>query len=291
MTEEWTHNLAFPVYTVIFFAIFFCYARWSLKRKNKRTPFSENYKLLRGPGEGEQRAIQTAEENLFGEIWFAALVPLVIVWVFSMVIVDLNFEWSTIALILLLASFVISLCGSILWLMGRINNLRNHRLGYFGERLIAEVLEPLKSEGCRIFHDVPGSGFNIDHVVVAPTGIFAIETKTRRKPKDGSGDPIYVAEGKLVTPWKNGHDNFIQAKRQALWLEREMQNTFKMNIPVQAVLTYPYWYTKPYRGEVWVLFHDFIVNDILNCKSDGLRPSQIHIIASRLEQLCRDVEY
>src|ERR1700759_800332 len=46
----------------------------------------------------------------------------------------------------------------------------NHHLGWFGERIPPEDLEPLKTQGWRIFHDVPGERggheFNVDHVLV-----------------------------------------------------------------------------------------------------------------------------
>jgi hypothetical protein len=33
-----------------------------------------------------------------------------------------------------------------------------------------------------VFHDIPCTGFNIDHVVICQHGVFAIETKTLSKP-------------------------------------------------------------------------------------------------------------
>jgi len=54
--------------------------------------------------------------------------------------------------------------------------------GFDGERYVGEALTPLVAQGFEIYHDVPFEGFNIDHVPVGPPGIFAVETKTRRKP-------------------------------------------------------------------------------------------------------------
>jgi hypothetical protein len=41
-------------------------------------------------------------------------------------------------------------------------------------------------DGARIFHDIPGDGFSLDHVVISTHGLFVIETKTwsKRSPDD-----------------------------------------------------------------------------------------------------------
>ena len=58
-----------------------------------------------------------------------------------------------------------------------------HRLAHEAEQAVAEALQELPDD-YHVFHDLEFPGFNIDHVVVAPTGVFSIETKTRRKPID-----------------------------------------------------------------------------------------------------------
>jgi hypothetical protein len=54
--------------------------------------------------------------------------------------------------------------------------------GAAGERHVARLLEPLVQQGWGVNHDlrIPGSTANIDHVVVGPPGIFAIDTKNYR---------------------------------------------------------------------------------------------------------------
>ena len=54
--------------------------------------------------------------------------------------------------------------------------------GFAGERAVAEELNQLIRAGCYVFHDVPMAPYgNIDHVLVTPKGIYAVETKARRK--------------------------------------------------------------------------------------------------------------
>ena len=56
---------------------------------------------------------------------------------------------------------------------------RHFNRGERGERHVADMLEELRSEGYKPVHDIVGNGFNIDHVIVGPGGVFAIETKYR----------------------------------------------------------------------------------------------------------------
>lgn len=59
---------------------------------------------------------------------------------------------------------------------------RRIKLGRDGEKAVGQYLERLRENGARVFHDIVGDGFNVDHVVVASQGIFVIETKTLSKP-------------------------------------------------------------------------------------------------------------
>lgn len=60
--------------------------------------------------------------------------------------------------------------------------LRALRQGLEGEQAIGQFLERLREHGYSVFHDVVGSGFNIDHVLIGPGGVFTIETKTWSNP-------------------------------------------------------------------------------------------------------------
>jgi len=67
---------------------------------------------------------------------------------------------------------------------------KNWDLGRMGEIEVSNFLDECRKEGWDIFNDIQcesdGKKFNIDHVIVSPHGIFAIETKTLRKPIVGN---------------------------------------------------------------------------------------------------------
>ena len=68
------------------------------------------------------------------------------------------------------------------------------RTGADGEDQTARALAELEAEGFIVLHDrrQPGSSANIDHVIVGPTGVFVVETKSYSGPLSIRGDDVYV---------------------------------------------------------------------------------------------------
>ncbi len=156
--------------------------------------------------------------------------------------------------------FSIVAAGTVLYAIFRIRRalpkLRNLRLGLEGERVVGQFLERCREQGFVVFHDVVGSGFNIDHVLVGPAGVFAIETKTWSKPT--SGRPCIEFDGEFikrvgVTP---DRDPVIQAKAQASWLRSVLQETTGKSFPVHPVIVFPGWFIENTNNSfksIWVL--------------------------------------
>jgi ABC-type antimicrobial peptide transport system permease subunit len=59
--------------------------------------------------------------------------------------------------------------------------------GFHGECISENLLSVLMLDGYRVFHDLQFEGLNIDHALVGPAGVFAVETKLR---KSGSRSKI-----------------------------------------------------------------------------------------------------
>src|SRR5262249_37161947 len=154
---------------------------WLTARKKDRPP--EKFKLLRSPGESQRRRVQRTDENLFVYVFGGAFVPLVIASVVLSLAIRLPKRLVPMGAAVAAILFIAGTVCAVIVLLRFLNRRRNDLLGYLGERTVAEWLEPLKSDGYRIFHDVPCEGrkknFNIDHVVVGPSGVAAIEVKTR----------------------------------------------------------------------------------------------------------------
>ncbi len=89
---------------------------------------------------------------------------------------------------------------------------RNLNRGERGELIVAEQLEELRAQGFRCFHDIVRDGFNIDHVVVGPPGVFAVETKFR----SGFGEIEFRnGQGVFIGGRAEEHDSLKQARGAA----------------------------------------------------------------------------
>jgi Nuclease-related domain len=132
------------------------------------------------------------------------------------------------------------------------------RLGRDGERQVAQILDLLREDGFLFIHDLPADGFNLDHIVIGPTGVFVVETKTRNRSVHRSGTEAHITiQGDVL--WCEGQpmqgDAIQQAKAEARWLETLLNRLLDESIPVQPAVTFPGWFVscdRPYDQAVWV---------------------------------------
>jgi hypothetical protein len=93
-----------------------------------------------------------------------------------------------------------------------LRKFRNLNRGERGEMKVAEVLDQLRSLGYRSFHGLSYVGYDIDHVVVGPAGVFVIETKFR----SGYGEIQFRnGDGLFVGGRKEEDDPLKQARSNA----------------------------------------------------------------------------
>jgi hypothetical protein len=118
--------------------------------------------------------------------------------------------------------------------------LRPLKLGRNGERAVGQYLEGFRAYGGRVFHDVLGDGFNVDHVLICPQGIYAIETKTWSKP--WSTAKIANRGGKLLKAgFTPDRDPIAQASAAARWLQDNLENKNGRRFEVLGVVAIPGW--------------------------------------------------
>ena len=60
--------------------------------------------------------------------------------------------------------------------------------GYVGERDVADALRAALGDDCYLIHDIDLGAGNVDHVVVAPAGIYTVETKASGRQVETSLD-------------------------------------------------------------------------------------------------------
>lgn len=120
---------------------------------------------------------------------------------------------------------------------------RRYKQAIRAEQAVAQELSASLAGDNRIIHDVQAGDFNIDHVVITPAGVFAVETKSRLKPPAGNGTPKVKYNGRqLEFPEWTETKPLEQASRQAKWLADYLQKATGESYPVTAVLALPGWY-------------------------------------------------
>ncbi|GJM24502.1 MAG: hypothetical protein DHS20C16_09170 [Phycisphaerae bacterium] len=67
-------------------------------------------------------------------------------------------------------------------------------------------MEQTREKGYRVYHDIQCDGFNIDHVLIGPGGVFVIETKTASKPTKGNATIKYDGESTRIVAYEPERD-------------------------------------------------------------------------------------
>jgi hypothetical protein len=297
----WQHVLALAGYSALFLACLIGLLWWRKKNRKTRRPLPEQLRLLRGPGESQLKIVREFEEGFPFAMVFSALLPAMIGFALLYFAMQLPRPMLATGFVVSLLAFAICFFIALRKLAAAIQENGNRYLGYFGERFVAEHLEPLKIQGWRIFHDVPGEvdgrQFNIDHVAVGPQGVFVIETKTRRKGKARPGyeDHKVAFDGReLDWPWGRDAHGLDQAERNAVWLAATIKKETGERMHVSPVLALPGWWVdyKPSReSRLAKVTNPKGLPKLLTNGPVILSDQQIEAVAAKLDARCRDVEY
>lgn len=285
------------IYIVLFLVVVTSIGLWQRSRRRERAPVE--FKLLRGPGETLRRRLAEFDEKLVYCVIGSALAP--VIAAYSVLFLSVKLLPKDLHLYGLIGSgavFVISVVLAGRWLWSKVVEYKNYQLGYLGERTVAESLMPLLALGYQVFHDVPAESgarkFNLDHVVVGPTGLFLIETKTRRKgrARPGFKDHEVTYDGQqLIWPWAEDRHGLEQAQAEARWLSDWIRQITGINVGAKPVLALPGWYVKCIaRGPVNVVNAKGLVSAIKGRGGIELTSEQIDLISRQLDARCRDVE-
>lgn len=131
------------------------------------------------------------------------------------------------------------MAGALIFIRRQDRVIERLSLAATGEIAVAEVLDRLRASGGRVFHHMlPGNSKigDIDHILVHPSGVYVIETKTINPENDKSAKvPFNV--------WKR-HDGKRsageQARDAAVWVAAQTEAALGRRLWIQAVLCYPF---------------------------------------------------
>lgn len=271
---------------------------WLWRRRTKasrrRNPLTRD--LLRSPGESLREEIENVNWDIAAHL---ALVPLPALGTYAGYVSTAAFTgtfpptWVTLVYVLLALGITAWILRTVwIWLGKR----RELVLGYEAELAVGQELNQLAHRGFHVFHDIPAKGFNVDHVIVGPEGVFAVETKGRAKATTEDGraaewEVNYDGEYLDFQKWRTKAP-LEQAARQAKWLAEWLSSAVGDRVTVDPVVVLPGWYirrtVKPRiavisGGEIHQYFPRVEPRQRL---SDQLITRIVH----QLDQRCRNVE-
>jgi len=263
--------------------LFTAWRRGKLAKAAAKMPFSE---LRRRPaGESLRLELEKLDEQIDGWLVSLTVTPILLA-------VGLTFQsiqtLPTVILFFLTAAIATAIAARKLQPI--LEKRRDYLLGYQGERYVAEELNLLMAEGFHVFHDVPFENYNIDHVLVGPSGAFAVETKTRRKrTADGKENYKVLFDGTRLN-FPSGWDTkaLDQARLNAKTLSQWLGSATADLITAKAILTIPGWFVeRSARSDVYVTSPKQIRSYILNLNENPLTPAEIQRAHHQLEQRCK----
>ena len=173
-----------------------------------------------------------------------------------------------------------------IWFRRLIHVARRINRGELGERCVADILEELRVDGYKAIHDIVEDRFNIDHVLVGPGGVFAIETKFR----SGKGEITFRnGEGLFVGGFSEEKDCLKQARGNAKAVSQMIASNCGRHEWVTPLLVFVgNWRVKDdWRDtETRVFTPEGLARYIRN-QQPQLKKSEIELIASHLERSSR----
>ncbi|MAS95567.1 MAG: hypothetical protein CMO55_20390 [Verrucomicrobiales bacterium] len=284
--ESYFALLSLIVSPVLIVGVGLWIVRWFQGEHRRKSPVSR--KVCRYAGFTLTKEVEDLNERLSNDLTMLLLIPAVTVGVSGIGFVKLS---GLLTWIVFLTIYLGAIGFFVFRLFKTSQILRRNRLGLAGEQLVGHQLTELLRVGFYVFHDFPTDFGNIDHVVVGPPGVFAIETKYKRKVKnEKDGHKISFNNQVIRFPDAETSKPLEQAKRQANELSNQLEKVFG-GVPVTPVIVYLGWYVtrEAARTEVQVM-NDKQVVSWLSKEGRSLDDQTVKRIAAFLEEKCRDVE-
>lgn len=233
---------SFCIPIAIAVGLFWGYRKWQ-DRDGRRSPIES--RAIYGAGEQLRRRIEdhTDEITLALMMLFFLGPAFIAVWALQHV------DWSTTRFTLwdyfMAFVFVLMVGGAVQRIFKHGKQRRIANMGLQAELFTAQELNRLMALGCTVLHDLPAEGFNIDHVVIGPRAVYAVETKSVRKPPASRDRDHFKVrhEGNLLRfPGFSDSKRLQQTKRQADWLARYLHQAVGRAVPVTPALALPGWW-------------------------------------------------
>ena len=239
--------LIFAIFALLLFA-----KKWGDDHRRSKI---HDEKLLRSAGDSRRTEIETIDAKINNCLVFIGIGV-------AVQIIGFTFLTSTLSgtiLSYLLGIVSVTTVSFTLWYLIKTTLLMLKRSrcsdGYHGECITGNQLSVLMLDGYRVFHDLQFEDINIDHALVGPAGVFAVETKLRKKRKSLK-DPVVRFDGEKLH-WSKKRVNTIgiqDAFDRSVILKQFLSNALGGTVEVKPLLLLPGWNVETEQtGKVSVL--------------------------------------
>jgi hypothetical protein len=246
------------------------------------TPFAE---LKRRPA-GESNRLRTEELNEKIDSWLMMIViyPIVLA-------LYLTLAKPSLAVVIVFFLFSAVSCAIAYRRLRPLIRARAcYQLGFQGERYVAEELNQLMADGFHVFHDVPFESYNMDHVLIGPTGVFVVETKTKRKPLLGGEKQYRVIFDGEKLQFPNGWDTdaLDQIRRNQKKLSQWLSSATGDRVIAKGIVTIPgWWVERVAQSNTHVVSPKEIRSLVTTLSERALTSAEIQRASHQLEQKCK----
>lgn len=213
------------------------------RARRQPLPGGREGRMLRLPGEGRWERMEQVRDRMQVELLDGLCVPLVVAGIPALIVMALPSGATRAVLLGLIGTGYAVSIGYRGWrILGLLKELKQLKTGLSAERLVADQLQTAAGGGFHVFHDavVPGPQklHHIGHLVVGPTGVYAIDTRTHEKAAEAR-----VAFNGTSLEWPSGPD--VESPREAAAHAERVQTYLHerlgVAVPVQPVLALPGW--------------------------------------------------
>lgn len=177
-----------------------------------------------------------------------------------------------------------------------LKQLARLRLGLACEMAVGQELDQVvrpESHPYRVFHDLQFEGFNVDHLVVGPNGVFVIETKGRSKPVlDGKKQAKLRLEGDaLHFPTHVETKPLEQVRMNVKAVQKWLNEATGFDVPVAGVLVLPGWFIERKQRAVnpYVLSAKELPAQLPRLRAGSLDLGQVRSVAFQVTGRVQDV--
>lgn len=264
-------------------------------RRNRSNPLGSD--LLRPAGYSLLKAIDDQYSDLMGV--FAVLPMAATIAPFGLLLQEKlnNQVASTGTWVALLSVSAICVGYFIVKAVRIARQLPQLRLGLACEMAVAQELEQVirpETHPYRVYHDIQFEGFNVDHLVIGPNGVFVIETKGRSKLLlEGKKQVRVRLEGDaLHFPSHIERQPLEQVRMNVKAVRRWLAEATGFDVPVAGVLVLPGWFIerKQRATEPYVLSAKELPSHLPKLIAGPLSLGQVQAVAYQVAQRVRDVD-